>query len=207
MTTRPAESVFDVSEPQGWEVRSKRATSDSSEGPISHIVDHQNVVSVPEDAQPGSQVRWVNTELHSIANTIEELQSRLAEANSRLSTVERVETTEVEIGRLFVEAQRFCEAWSYKIELKIHEVLSAAEAKAQEILVEATEEACEIRRSAQHAAFASTQTVQELQSAIVGFTTVNSELLKELGALNSMLTPADRPQMTEKESSDYSESS
>ncbi len=136
-------------------------------------------------------MQWVNTELHSIASTIEELQSRLEEANSRLNSVEKVETTEVEIGRLFVEAQRFSDAWLSKLELKIHEVLGEAEAKAQQILNEATEEAQEIRRSAQQAAFASTRTVRELQAAIVGFTTVNSELLKELGTLNNMITTGD----------------
>jgi hypothetical protein len=73
--------------------------------------------------------------------------------------------------------------------LQIHEILCAAEEKARAILTEATQEAIEIRRQAQEAAFLSTKTAQELQSAIAGFTSVNNELVKELGALNSMLTP------------------
>ena len=146
---------------------------------------------------PGTDVEWTNAELHSIASTIEELQHRLEMANTRLSSVAKVETTEVEIGRLFVEAQRFSEDSLSKLERQIHQVLSAAEDKAKQILTEATEEALEIRRQAQEAAFVSTRTARELQSAIAGFTTVNSELVKELGALSSMLAPASERGMNE----------
>ena len=131
---------------------------------------------------PETDVEWTNAELQSIASTIEELQGRLEQANSRLSSAAKVETTEFEIGRLFVEAQRFSEASLTKLEVQIHEILGAAEAKATEILTEATEEAHEIRRQAQEAAFLSTRTARELQTAIAGFTTVNNELVKELGA-------------------------
>lgn len=189
MTTTSAESVFGVPEPKQRGAHSETPPSAmASDGPGSGTADNQEVVSFTEEAPAAGEVQWVNAELHAISSTIEELQSRLKDANSRLSTMEKVETTELDIGRLFVDAQRFSEAWLSKVELKIHEVLREAEAKAQQILIEATEEAHEIRRSAQQAAFASTQTVQELQTAIVGFTTVNSELLKELGMLNSMLT-------------------
>jgi cell division septum initiation protein DivIVA len=146
----------------------------------------------PDEAgqPPPSEVEWVNSELLTISSTIEELQNRLVEANTRLASASKIETTETEIGRLFVEAQRFSEASLNKLELQIHEILGEAEAKAKQILTEATEEALEIRRQAQEAAFASTRTAQELQSAIAGFTTVNAQLLQELTALNSMLTPA-----------------
>jgi cell division septum initiation protein DivIVA len=145
----------------------------------------------------GTGVEWTNSELHSIATTIETLQRRLEVANSQLSTATNVEATESEIGRLFVEAQRFSEESLSKLELQIHEILCAAEYKAKAILTEATQEAIEIRRQAQEAAFLSTKTAQELQSAIAGFTTVNNELVKELGALNSMLTPASERGMTQ----------
>ena len=146
---------------------------------------------------PETDVEWTNAELHSIASTIEVLQRRLEVANTRLSSVAKVETTELEIGRLFVEAQRFSEESLSKLERQIHEVLCAAEEKAKQILTEATEEALEIRRQAQEAAFISTRTARELQSAIAGFTTVNNELAKELGALNSMLTSASERGTTE----------
>ena len=94
-----------------------------------------------------------------------------------------------------------------KLELQIHEILCEAEAKAKQILTEATEEALEIRRQAQEAAFASTRTARELQAAIAGFTNVNTQLLQELGALNSMLTPASGPEGNEiAPASDLSES-
>jgi hypothetical protein len=193
MTTRPAESVFGLPEPQQWAAHSNAPTPEVSGGPGSGDADHQQAVPLKE-AQPAGEVQWVNTELHEIASTIEALQNRLEEANSRLSSVEKVETSEVEIGRLFVEAQRFSDAWLSKLELRVHEVLGEAEAKAQQILIEASAEAHEIRRSAQQAAFMSTRTIHELQAAIVGFTTVNSELLKEIGALNSMLTTGRDPE-------------
>jgi DNA repair exonuclease SbcCD ATPase subunit len=195
MTFRRAESVFGAPEPQ-WLAPSDAPISGVTESPISDSADDPKVIPADEAAEPEGDVRWVNTELHAIASTIEELQSRLQEANDRLSSAEKVETTEVEIGRLFVEAQRFVEAYVSKVELKIHEVMNEAEAKAMQILGEAMEEAQEIRREAQQAAFASTRSVQELQSAIAGFTSVNAELLKELGDLNSMLSPGSNPGTT-----------
>jgi prefoldin subunit 5 len=158
---------------------------------ISDIADHRSGHDGSAQSDPpGTEVQWVNTELHTIASTIEQLQSRLEEASSRLETVSKVETAEVEIGRLFVEAQRFCDDSLSKLEVKVHEILIEAEAKANQMLAEAHEDAQEIRRQAQQAAFTSTRTVQDLQSAISGFTKVNADLLTELGTLNSMLLPA-----------------
>jgi hypothetical protein len=192
MSTMPIDSLFGVSEP---------SDDTHPEVAVSDLGNHRTAPESDQAKTPASEVEWVNTELHTIATTIEQLQGRLEEANTRLATASRVETTEFEIGRLFVEAQRFSEASLSNLDLKIHEILCEAEAKAKQILTEATEEAHEIRRQAQQAAFASTRTAQELQSAIAGFTTVNNELLKELGALNSMFTPASERGMTEIEPS------
>ncbi len=139
---------------------------------------------------PDTDVEWANSELHTIASTIEELQGRLAQANARLSSATKVETTEIEIGRLFVEAQQFSDDALARLEVQVHEILREAESKAKQILAEATAEAQEMRRLAQHSEHASTQAAQDLQSAIAGFTTVNAALLQELGALNATLTPA-----------------
>ena len=188
MSTKPIDSVFGVPE---------RASDARPDAPISEIANHWNADAGEETSESGTEVEWANAELHSIASTIEELQSRLAQANTRLDSAAKVETTEFEIGRLFVEAQRFSEASLSKLELQIHEILREAEAKARQILTEATVEAHEIRQQAQQAAFASTMTAQELQGAIAGFTAVNGELLKELGALNSMLSPANERGITE----------
>ena len=133
-------------------------------------------------------VESASTEIGAIAGAIEELQSRLARANDQLGQVTAVQTTEFEIGRLFVEAQRFSEASLSRLEMQIQEILVEAEAKATEILREATEEAQEIRRQAQQSSFIPARTAQELQSAIMGFANVNNELIKELNALNAMLT-------------------
>jgi cell division septum initiation protein DivIVA len=192
MSTMPIDSVFGVPEPPP-DTHPDMPTP----GPGKHLAAPES----DETAAPAGEVEWVNTELRTIASTIEELQGRLEEANTRLATASVVETTEFEIGRLFVEAQRFSEESLSKLDLKIHEILCEAEAKAKEILAEATEEAHEIRRQAQQAAFGSTRTARELQSAIAGFTTVNNELLRELGALNSMLTPASERGTSEIEAS------
>jgi hypothetical protein len=192
MSTMPIESVHGVPEP------SREA---DPHVPVAEFGKHR-AAPEPDPAQaPAKEVEWVNSELHTIASTIEELQGRLEEANTRLASASNVETTEFEIGRLFIEAQRFSEASLSRLDLKIREILCEAEAKAKEILAEATEEAHEIRRQAQQAAFASTTTARELQTAIAGFTAVNNELLKELGSLNHMLTPANERGMSEIESS------
>jgi prefoldin subunit 5 len=192
MSTRPTDSVFGVSQ---------RASNDQTatsldpypSTPMSGTPNHHDGHNGAEVTHaPGTEVERTTAELHSIAGTIEELQRRLEAANTRLSSVATVETTEFEIGRLFVEAQRFSEDSLSNLERQIHEVLCAAEDKAKQILTEATKEALEIRRQAQEAAFVSKQTARELQSAIVGFTTVNTELVKELGALSSMLTPSEQ---------------
>jgi hypothetical protein len=180
MRTTPVDSVLGTPE----------YAYDRQPGPsMSDFANHQDVTAAERTAAPSTEVEQVNSELLTIASTIEELQGRLEQANARLASAASVETTEYELGRLFVEAQRFSEASLSTLEVKVHEILGEAEAKAKQILTEATEEAHEIRRQAQQSAFASTTSVRELQSAIAGFTVVNAELLKELGALNATLVP------------------
>ncbi len=164
---------------------------------MSEFAEHRNVTAPERTQAPGTEVEQVNSELLTIASTIEELQGRLEQANARLASATNVEATEYEIGRLFVEAQRFSEASLSTLEVKVHEILCEAEAKAKQILTEATQEAHEIRQQAQEAALTSTASVRELQSAIAGFTAVNAELLKELAALNATLTPEGQQGRTE----------
>jgi hypothetical protein len=192
MSARPIESVFDVPGPP---------SQINSDADISDIANHRNL-TISEEVKPGltrpeearvsePPAEWANDELQSIASTIEELQHRLALANERLGSVATVETTEVEIGRLFVAAQRFSKASLANLECQIHEILREAETKAVQILAEATGEAQEIRRQAEQAAAATTKTARELHAAIAGFSSVNNELVTELSALNAMLLPAD----------------
>jgi hypothetical protein len=133
-------------------------------------------------------VESASSELGSIAGAIETLQNRLAQAQGQLNNVADVQTTEHEISRLFIEAQRFSEASLSKLEIQIQEILIEAEAKAAEILREATEEAAAIRRQAQQSSAVPNRTAQEVQTAIVGFASVNSELVRELAALSDVLT-------------------
>jgi chromosome segregation ATPase len=157
---------------------------------VSSVPEHQ--AALVGDVGPASAenaaVESASAEIEHISGAIAELQGRLERANNQLGQVTAVRTTELEIGRLFVEAQRFSEASLSKLEMQIQEILAEAEAKATQILREATAEAHEIRREAQQSAFFPARTAQELQAAIAGFSSVNSELVKELGALNAMLT-------------------
>jgi len=130
-----------------------------------------------------------HTEIQHIASAIEELQRRLERANEQLSHVAAIQTTEIEIGRLFVEAQRFSEASLLKLELRVQEIVVEAEAKAAEIIREATEEAQEIRWQAQQSSSLPRHTAQELKSVIGDFASVNGELIRQINALNTMLTP------------------
>jgi hypothetical protein len=189
MSTRPIDSVFGVPDPSGDAQRSGSNGTQSGLLMSDTTIHPQSYDTEAVAHAPASEVEWTSAELSSIASTIEDLQQRLEQANSRLSSAATVETTELEIGRLFVEAQRFSEDALSNLQLQINEILSAAEDKAQQILTEATAEALEIRRQAQEATIVSTRTARELQTAIAGFTAVNNELTKELGALNSMLAP------------------
>ena len=145
--------------------------------------------SVSQNPRENATVESASSEIDAIAGAIADLQNRLERAHDQLGQVNAVRTTEFEIGRLFVEAQRFSEASLARLEMQIQEILVEAEAKAAEILREATEEAQEIRRQAQQSSSIPSRTAQELQSAIVGFANVNGELIKELNTLNAMLSP------------------
>ncbi|MGO8864532.1 MAG: DivIVA domain-containing protein [Acidimicrobiales bacterium] len=140
-------------------------------------------------APENNDVDSAEAEIRQIASAIEELQGRLERANSQLSQATAVQTTEIEIGRLFVEAQRFSEASLSRLEMQVQEIVLEAEAKAAEIIREATEEAQEIRRIAQQGSPVGAGTAQELKTVIGAFASVNGELIKELNALNAMLTP------------------
>jgi cell division septum initiation protein DivIVA len=140
-------------------------------------------------------VESANAEIEAVSSAIKELQERLDRANDQMGQVAAVRTTEIEIGRLFVEAQKFTDAALSNLEQQVLAILHRADAKAQEIVREATEEANEIRRQAQESLAIPAQTAQDLQAAIAGFSDVNSELIKELGVLNAMLTPRTRSEI------------
>jgi cell division septum initiation protein DivIVA len=137
----------------------------------------------------GARTESPNEEIQHIAGAIEELQRRLERANEQLSQVAAIQTTEFEIGRLFVEAQRFAEASLSRLEMRVQEIVLEAEAKAAQIIREATEEAQEIRWQAQERASLPVHTAQELKSVMGAFASVNGELTRQINVLNAMLTP------------------
>jgi hypothetical protein len=180
MSNTPSDSVFD--NPSSAPGRQPEATSGFG-SPGS---------SVPLDENDA--VESANAEIEFVSSAIKDLQDRLDRANDQMGHVAAVRTTEVEIGRLFVEAQRFTDASLANLEQQVHAILLQAEAKAQEILREANEEAEEIRRGAQSSTAIPAETAHELQVAIAGFSQINGELVKELEALSAMLTPAGQPE-------------
>ncbi|HUC05786.1 MAG TPA: hypothetical protein VL961_10330 [Acidimicrobiales bacterium] len=93
-------------------------------------------------------VSSANSEISSVADAVSELQRRLDHANDQLRQVNVMRATELEIGRLLVEAQRFSDSYLAKLEEQVHQILGKAEAKAAQILLEATQEAQELRRHA-----------------------------------------------------------
>jgi chromosome segregation ATPase len=141
-------------------------------------------------AAESAAVESANAEIEFVSSAIEDLQSRLERASTQMNQVTAVRATEREIGLLFVEAQKFTEAALAKLEGQIHQILDQAEAKAAEIVREAQEEGEELRRQAQSATLFPVEKVHELQAAIRGFSTINGELVKELSALNTMLSPS-----------------
>jgi hypothetical protein len=143
----------------------------------------------PRGVRESDDVESAEAEIKQIASAIAELQGRLERANDQLSQAAAVQTTEIEISRMFEEAQRFSEASLSRLEMQVQEIVLEAEAKAAEIVREANEEAQEIRRRARHGTSIGVGTDQELKAVISAFASVNGELIKELNALNAMLAP------------------
>jgi hypothetical protein len=102
-------------------------------------------------ARRGRTVGAATSELATIADAIEELHGRLAQARQQVAKAATDDPTEYEIDRIISEVQQFSEACLSKLEIQIRGILFEAEAKAAEILREADEEAAEIIRRAQQA--------------------------------------------------------
>ena len=109
MSTRPIDSVFEVPErpntPMGahqsrtWPItatptqkKASKSRGQRSSGPMLNCI---RSPAPSRSCRPGS-----------------------SRPNTRLSAVAKVETTEIEIGRLFVEAQQFSEASLSKLEVR-----------------------------------------------------------------------------------------
>ncbi len=87
--------------------------------------------------------------------------------------------TESELGRLFVEAQRFTDDALAKLETQVERVLAEAGKKAAQIVLEAREEADEILRAAHHSTLLPSDKVSELHAAVDRL----SGFMGQLGAL------------------------
>jgi hypothetical protein len=140
--------------------------------------------------EPAKEVEWAGFGQHPMSSAVEEFHGGVDVANVPLAKSEEVETAEADLGQMMVEARSISAISFSRLELQIHEVLCEAEAKATRILTEATDEAHEIRRQSQEVAMVSKRAADELQVTIAGFSAVNVELIKQLGALHSALARA-----------------
>lgn len=179
MGTGPIKAVFGPATPP----------SDSSAGPEAGRRHLGLAAPVEESVDQSASVDSAREEIASVADAVAALQHRLEHANEHLRQVNAVRATELEIGRLFVEAQRFAEAYLIRLEDQVQEILAKAEAKAAQILREATQEAQELRQGAGQTAHMPALTVQKVQAAIAGMAGTHSDLMTELYTLNAMLAP------------------
>jgi ElaB/YqjD/DUF883 family membrane-anchored ribosome-binding protein len=93
--------------------------------------------------------------------------------------------TESELGRLFVEAQRFTDEALTKLEGQVDRVLAEAGKKAAQIVLEAREEADGILRNAHRSVALPTDKADELHASV-------DRLSKFVGQLGTLLK-TDRP--------------
>jgi cell division septum initiation protein DivIVA len=94
--------------------------------------------------------------------------------------------TETELGRLFVEAQRFTDDALAKLEGQVERVLAEAGKKAAQIVLEAREEADEILRTARQSASLPSDKSVELHASVERL----SKFVGQLGALLKTDTPS-----------------
>ena len=91
MSTRPIDSVFGVPDPSGDAQRSGSNGTQSGLLMSDTTIHPQSYDTEAVAHAPASEVEWTSAELSSIASTIEDLQQRLEQANSRLSSAATVE--------------------------------------------------------------------------------------------------------------------
>ncbi len=141
-------------------------------------------------ADDDGTVDAVAAEFSEMSRAIEELRERLDLASSKMEHVAVVRTSELEIGRLFVQAQEFTDAALGQAEQRARQAIAEAEAEATRILEEARREAEAIVEEARQQAALPPEAVGRLDSTIAGFIEINRELIEELVYLRGSYNPA-----------------
>ena len=116
------------------------------------------------------------------------MSTQLEQATLRIGQVEAARVAEAEVGEVLLRAQRFSEEVAEEADQKARAVVSQANAEALRILEEARRRAAEILAESRRAAIP-VEVLFELTSAIDTFARNNRELLVELEALRTELTP------------------
>lgn len=139
------------------------------------------------------EIERVTAEVQSVSSAIDSLTRRLTEANDRLEHVSMVRSSEVEIGRLLLQAQRFVDEAVAEARDHAKATVAEAEAEADRILAEARQQAEEIIQAARSAPTVSPETLLALDTTIGEFTKANTELIHELAQLRDVLGPRFAP--------------
>jgi hypothetical protein len=155
----------------------------------------------PDTAYPdeGDTVQAVTTAVTHVAVALDELKDQLEIANRRVSEVAAAQTTEAELGRLFVRAAEFADSAIAEAQDEARQVVADAHRQADRILAIARGHADAIIEEAERSTTLPSAFALHVQAALDGFTHVNAEFMKEVEFLRDSLQPALTPAATRAE--------
>lgn len=152
----------------------------------------------PDTAYPDASdtVQAVTTAVTHVAVALDELKGQLEIANRRVSEVAAAQTTEAELGRLFVRAAQFADSAIAEAQDEARRLVADARREADRIVAEARGHADAIIEEAEQSSALPSAFALQVQTALDGFTHVNSEFMKELEFLWNSLQTALPPAVT-----------
>jgi vacuolar-type H+-ATPase subunit H len=165
----------------------------------------------PADPEEDEALEAVAASLSHVSGVMDRLTAQLTTLTEAFGWTKSVRTTEVEIGRLFVDAQAHVDqsianahAQGGQIVSDAHaearqivsdasaqagQIVSAAHVEAVRIVQEAQTQAAAIVDEARRSEVLHPEAVARLSSTIEGFARMNTELVSELSALRESLQP------------------
>jgi DivIVA protein len=150
----------------------------------------------PDTAYPDASdtVQAVTSAVSHVAMALDELKDQLEIANRRVSEVAATQTTEAELGRLFVRAAQFADSAIAEAQDEARRLVADARREADRIVADARGHADAIIEEAERSTTLPSAFALQVQTALDGFTHVNREFMKELeflwDSLQTALPPA-----------------
>lgn len=153
---------------------------------------------LPDTADPdeGDTVQVVTTAITHVAVALDELTDQLEIANRRVGAVTAAQSTEAELGRLFVRAAAFAVSAVAEAQDEARQLVADARREAERILADARGHADAIVEEAERSTTLPPGSAVQIQAALDGFTHVNAEFIKELQFLRDSLQPSLTPSTT-----------